>query len=341
MCLTQYFHSHPDEDEVDMSTAVVTLRPSASVACRVPDRRIASLTASEELPPGIPAQVTFVAAHHCAGCGQPRSHAYHKDNPLIPGQVAPASLCRKCETKVEKGEPIDSIVLPIRDFGSDGGSRERGRKQRRHRSNSRTRVVVRYESQDRDSCPPPAPKPKPSPEPPKRSISFRHIDSRSLSRSAAKPEPKAAPKKASSPQPPRQRSPPRRHSRYIIEHIRDDRSHSTAKPEPKPAPKAAHPPPSSSRSVGYDSYYDRRVEVDVRRRYPSPGPRRPAAPAKAKTDIPPPPMGLSAVQSNKRTYHRQKTVHFGVRENHKPPAPPPATFDHFLRGIFKGKHIFN
>ncbi|QDS68381.1 hypothetical protein FKW77_010748 [Venturia effusa] len=62
----------------------------------------------------LPAQIKFVACHHCDTCGRPRSHAYHKDHPLIPGQVAPASTCRKCIKKQDKGEPIDSIMLSMR-----------------------------------------------------------------------------------------------------------------------------------------------------------------------------------------------------------------------------------
>jgi hypothetical protein len=77
---------------------------------------------AHELPPALPAQIKFVACHHCGVCGRPRSHAYHRQYPLIPGQVAPAGVCRKCSKKQDKGEPIDSIMLPVGGHVSEKGS---------------------------------------------------------------------------------------------------------------------------------------------------------------------------------------------------------------------------
>lgn len=74
----------------------------------------------------LPAQIKFVACHHCGTCGRPRSHAYHKEHPLIPGQVAPASTCRKCIKKQDKGEPIDSIMLSMRSHVSEKASTRSG-----------------------------------------------------------------------------------------------------------------------------------------------------------------------------------------------------------------------
>ncbi|TID16985.1 hypothetical protein E2P81_ATG09543 [Venturia nashicola] len=74
----------------------------------------------------LPAQIKFVACHHCGTCGRPRSHAYHKEHPLIPGQVAPASTCRKCIKRQDKGEPIDSIMLSMRSHANEKGSTRSG-----------------------------------------------------------------------------------------------------------------------------------------------------------------------------------------------------------------------
>jgi hypothetical protein len=70
----------------------------------------------------LPAQIKFVACHHCGVCGRPRSHAYHREHPLIPGQVAPSGTCRKCTKKQEKGEVIRSIMLPIHGHVSERDS---------------------------------------------------------------------------------------------------------------------------------------------------------------------------------------------------------------------------
>lgn len=104
----------------------------------------------------LPAQIKFVACHHCATCGRPRSHAYHKEHPLIPGQVAPASTCRKCLKKQDKGEPIDSIMLSIRSHVS-------------HKDSTRSGQFYN----------------PPSTEPPRgrvRSVSWRHVAPRGISR---------------------------------------------------------------------------------------------------------------------------------------------------------------
>jgi hypothetical protein len=67
----------------------------------------------ENLPLALPASIKFVACHHCGVCGRPRSHHYHKEHPLIPGQVAPSGTCRKCVKKQDRGEPIDSVMLSL------------------------------------------------------------------------------------------------------------------------------------------------------------------------------------------------------------------------------------
>jgi hypothetical protein len=347
----QYYSSPPDEDEEIMMSAALVPRSataaSSAVACRVPERRVATLTGSEELPPGLPVQVTFVAAHHCAGCGQPRSHAYHKDHPLIPGQVAPASLCRKCEKKIDQGRAIDSIVVPIRDLEAEKEAKYRGRCPR---STSRTRVVIREWSGDRDS-PPREHIPRESPSPPKRSISYRHVSSRSLSRSARQLEPAQKEEPAPAPDSRRHYSPPPRRSKHVIEHQRYDELHSDVESKAKQAAKSS--PPRSGcdrRSNSNDDYYEY-VGVDVRRRH-----SRDVEPAKTKRyskqesapllkkttsdDTPPPPMGLSAVQSKRTYYHRVVDEQQQESEDRTPGAPRPSTFDKFLQGIFRGKTIF-
>jgi hypothetical protein len=344
MCGPQY-HSQPanDDEEYMMSGALVR-RATSKVVCRVPDRRVAMLTASEELPPGIPAQVTFVAAHHCAGCGQPRSHAYHKDNPLIPGQVAPASLCRKCERKIDKGESISSIVLPIRDFDAEPRNK---RSSRRH-SSSRTRVVIQHRYDDRSPSPP-LQKRGPSPEPPRRIVSYRHVHSRSLSRPAPSSKPPEPQKQIPAPAPPTSRrssSSYRRH-RYVLEYVREDRPRSALKSEIKlPARQMALPSSSSHRGHDADSYDYLGVDVrDEHGRYDSgpekKAPSRSSRPSQEQVppeDLPRPP-GLAAIQQKRRCYFVDEDE-VKDNENIKPLAIRPP-FDKFVRGLFRGKHIFH
>jgi hypothetical protein len=69
-----------------------------------------SNSAKPELPATLPAQITFVACHHCSICGKPRSAGYHRDHPLIPGQVAESEPCRKC-VRASRDQPVAHIVM--------------------------------------------------------------------------------------------------------------------------------------------------------------------------------------------------------------------------------------
>ena len=309
--------------------------PASRVACRVPDRRVATFTASEELPPGIPAQVTFVAAHHCAGCGQPRSHAYHKENPLIPGQVAPASLCRKCEKKIAKGKPIDSIVLPIRDFPpSDEEGNTQERRRGRRRSTSRTKIIIKHESGEREPSPPTRGTRKLSSDLPKRTISYRHVHSRSLSRPAAVSKPAEPQRQLPFPPQIRPRSPPASHREYIIEHVRSEKPVTA----PERAPPAASLGHTTDPNKSFHSYMKIDAKDEPQRRGAQSEEEAQAPGRNTYHDLPAPPIGLSALQS-KRTFNQNR------EENVAPPQSAhrrrPSTFDKFVQGIFRGRYILN
>jgi hypothetical protein len=331
---------YPPDDNEFMSGALVRCAPSAApaVACRAPDRRIASLTASGELPPGLPAQVTFVAAHHCAGCGYPRSHAYHKVNPLIPGQVAPAGFCRKCEKKIQAGKPIDSIVMLIRDFGSgsDAEGKRRGREPTRHRSRSRTRVIIRYQSEDRTATTGLECRDE-SPEPPKRSISFRHVPSRSVSRAPASRQHKEPPNEPS-PATIRRWSSPPRHSGCMIEHGRSSNA-------PLPPPyRAQFSKKEEDRKIvqqqhdRVDVHVENHVHFDPEHDRRASGTRLPARKGvEQRREQPRVPLSLETV--SKRTYYRRTVSKEEERENIPPTSRLPS-FDRFVQEIFKGKGTF-
>ena len=320
---------------------------SSAIACRVPARNVANLNGSEELPLGLPVQVTFVAAHHCAGCGQPRSHAFHKDNPLIPGQVAPASLCRKCEKKIEQGKPIESIVLPIREFGSNEEAKQRGR---RRRSTSRTRVVIREWSGDRDSPPRPAALNETS-KPPPRTISYRHVTSRSLSRPATtRPPQQQQAEKTSVLDTKRRHSSPREHERHMIERRRSETLQSNTRSQTMQPPKSTPPRPSGYGRRDRDDDYYHYVAVDVgeghsrdaasieRKHMTVRGASSPARRSHHDDSTPPPPVGLSAVRSKCMYYHRKESEEqtLGTQAS---PALCPQTFDKFIQNIFRGKNV--
>ena len=295
------------------------------------------MTASEELPPGIPAQVTFVAAHHCAGCGQPRSYAYHKNNPLIPGQIAPASLCRKCEKKIQQGKPIDSIVLPIREFpASDGETKRSDRREGRRRSRSRTRIIIRHESEDRDASPPRRSRREASPESPKRTISYRHVQSRSVSRPAGRTDAQSHREKPAT-APSRHQSAPRSQRDYVVEYVHSERPIDSARSEGQKTTQRLPSRPTTRHNV--DASYDDYTFVGVRngQARTDTGTAPDPAPQNVPNDLPPPPMGLQALQPQ-RTYPPRKIKH---HENKAPPGSRPSTFDKFVQGIFRGKHLLN
>lgn len=101
----------------------------------------------------LPSQVTFVAAHHCAECGRPRSADYHRRHPLLPGTVARSGVCRRCRNKdehrvveVTDDQPVAYVV----------GQEERPRKHRERSSERRrvqTETVVRIRSRSRSVSP--------------------------------------------------------------------------------------------------------------------------------------------------------------------------------------------
>ncbi|RDI89173.1 hypothetical protein Vi05172_g661 [Venturia inaequalis] len=151
---------YPHQTSQELSLPAPAAQPALSIAPPPPpDPAHLGCPPSEASPEPnennrlvLPAQIKFVACHHCGTCGRPRSHAYHKEHPLIPGQVAPASTCRKCIKKQDKGEPIDSIMLSMR-------------------SHKSTRSSQLYDP--------------PSTEPPRgrvRSVSWRHVAPRGISR---------------------------------------------------------------------------------------------------------------------------------------------------------------
>ena len=307
------------------------------LASRAPERRVGTLTASEELPPGLPAQVTFVAAHHCAGCGHPRSHAYHKDHPLIPGQVAPSTLCRKCEKKIAQGKPVDSIVVPIKPLpASDAERTLRDKRKARPRSSSHTRVVVRYGSRDRSESPALRAQHEQSPGLPRRSISFRHVRSRSLSRPAASSRPQEPSKKAQHSASSAPLSSLPRRVTYVTERVLDEHGLSGTTSEVKTRAQQSTTDNEQKRDHGrYNDYTAVEVQNDQR------GDNQRTLKRGAKqtpTNLPPPPMGLSALQFKRTCEHQGK--HLQGTEYLVPSAAlRPATLDHFLRGIFRGEYL--
>ncbi|GBF63070.1 hypothetical protein TMEN_5691 [Trichophyton mentagrophytes] len=111
--------------------------------------------------------------HRCAVCGRYRSPSYQHRHPIIPGQIPPTSVCRKCRfTYTSSGDSTESDE-------SDRRSRDR-RRSRRRRSRSRPifdkepatqpapipQILQAPAPQASQPQEPPTPAPAPAPAPP-------------------------------------------------------------------------------------------------------------------------------------------------------------------------------